>query len=289
MVGVIGHPVRHSLSPLLHNTAFAALGLDWVSLAFEVAPGEAAAALGGMRALGVAGLSVTMPHKAEVAALVDECSEVAATLGAVNCVTNRDGTLRGDNTDGAGFLASLERAVGLSPEGRRCLVVGAGGAARAVVLALAGAHAAAVAVVNRTSARAAGVAALAGDAGPGGRGRPRSRTRGGPRRPGGQRHARGHERIGRRSARRRLGPPPVVAPPRAGGGRPHLRPPSHALAGRCRRRRCGDGRRPGDAGPSGGGPARAVDGLAGSGRSHVAGGDRGGRTEVGEGWARAEP
>ena len=165
VVGVIGHPVRHSLSPLLHNTAFAALGLDWVSLAFEVAPGEVAAALGGMRALGVAGLSVTMPHKAEVAALVGECSEVAATLGAVNCVTNRDGALRGDNTDGAGFLASLERAVGLSPEGRRCLVVGAGGAARAVVLALAGAHAAAVAVVNRTSARAAGVAALAGDAG----------------------------------------------------------------------------------------------------------------------------
>ena len=79
-----------------------------------------AAALGGMRALGVAGLSVTMPHKAEVAALVDECSEVAATLGAVNCVTNRDGTLRGDNTDGAGFLASLERAVGLEP-GRQAL------------------------------------------------------------------------------------------------------------------------------------------------------------------------
>jgi shikimate dehydrogenase len=165
VVGVIGHPVRHSLSPLLHNTAFAALGLDWVSLAFEVAPGQAAPALGGMRSLGVAGLSVTMPHKAEVAALVDECSEVAATLGAVNCVTNRDGTLRGDNTDGAGFLASLDRAAGLSPEGTRCLVVGAGGAARAVVLALAGAHAAAVAVVNRTPARAAGVAALAGDAG----------------------------------------------------------------------------------------------------------------------------
>jgi shikimate dehydrogenase len=165
VVGVIGHPVRHSLSPLLHNTAFAALGLDWVSVAFEVAPGQAAAALGGMRALGVAGLSVTMPHKAEVGALVDECSEVAATLGAVNCVTNRHGTLRGDNTDGAGFLASLERAVGLRPEGTRCLVVGAGGAARAVALALAGAHAAAVAVVNRTPARAAGVAALAGAAG----------------------------------------------------------------------------------------------------------------------------
>ncbi len=165
VVGVIGHPVRHSLSPLLHNTVFAALGLDWVSVAFEVAPGEVAAALGGMRALGVAGLSVTMPHKAEVAALVDERSAVAATLGAVNCVTNRDGTLRGDNTDGAGFLASLGRAVGFHPGGKRCLVIGAGGAARAVVLALAGAQAAAVTVVNRTSARAMEVAALAGDAG----------------------------------------------------------------------------------------------------------------------------
>jgi shikimate dehydrogenase len=165
VVGVIGHPVRHSLSPLLHNTAFDALGLDWVSVAFEVAPGQVAAALDGMRALGVAGLSVTMPHKAEVASLVDECSGVAATLGAVNCVTNRDGTLVGDNTDGAGFLASLGRAVGFDPGGKQCLVIGAGGAARAVVLALAGAGAAAVTVVNRTSARAGGVAALAGDAG----------------------------------------------------------------------------------------------------------------------------
>ena len=165
VVGVIGHPVRHSLSPLLHNTVFAALGLDWVSLAFDVAPGQAAAALEGMRALGVAGLSVTMPHKAEVAASVDERSEVAAALGAVNCVTNRDGRLRGDNTDVTGFLASLERAVGFHPAGRRCLVIGAGGAARAVVLALAGAGAAGVTVVNRTPERASGVAALAGGAG----------------------------------------------------------------------------------------------------------------------------
>jgi shikimate dehydrogenase len=165
LVGVVGYPVRHSLSPLLHNTAFTALGLDWTSLAFEVAPGQVAAALAGVRALGLAGISVTMPHKAEVAALVDECSAVATTLGAVNCVVNRDGTLRGENTDGAGFLASLVRGAGFDPAGRRCLILGAGGAARAVALALAGAGCADVAVLNRTTARADAAAALAGPVG----------------------------------------------------------------------------------------------------------------------------
>jgi shikimate dehydrogenase len=167
LVGVMGYPVRHSLSPLLHNTAFAALGLNWTSLAFEVAPGAGAvaAALGGVRALGLAGISVTMPHKADVAALVDECSPVATALGAVNCVVNREATLRGENTDGAGFLASLARGAGFDPAGRRCLILGAGGAARAVAVALAGAGCADVAVLNRTAERADAVAALAGQVG----------------------------------------------------------------------------------------------------------------------------
>ena len=165
MVGVIGSPVRQSLSPLLHNAAFAALDLNWVSLAFQVAPGQAPAALNGMRALGVAGLSVTMPHKAEVATLVDSCSEVATQLQAVNCVINQGGTLHGANTDGDGFLASLRRAAGFEPAGKRCLVIGAGGAARAVTHALGRAGAADVAVVNRTPDRAGPVAALAGSAG----------------------------------------------------------------------------------------------------------------------------
>jgi len=126
VVGVIGSPVRQSLSPLLHNAAFAALDLNWVSLAFPVAPGQVRAALNGMRALGVAGLSVTMPHKAEVATLVDSCSDVAAQLQAVNCVINEDGTLHGANTDGDGFLASLRRAAGFEPAqacGRRGLPI----------------------------------------------------------------------------------------------------------------------------------------------------------------------
>jgi shikimate dehydrogenase len=165
VVGVTGYPVRHSLSPLLHNTAFAALGLNWVSLGFEVAPGAIGAALDGVRALQLRGLSVTMPHKADVAALVDECSPTASRLSAVNCISQQDGVLRGENTDGAGFLASLVRAAGFDPAGKRCVVMGAGGAARAVILALAEAGAVSVAVVNRTAPRAAEAAALAGAAG----------------------------------------------------------------------------------------------------------------------------
>jgi shikimate dehydrogenase len=165
VVGVIGDPIAHSLSPLLHNAAFDALGLDWVSVAFPVPAGMTAAALTGMRAMGIAGLSVTMPHKEAAFAAADENTEIALRLGAVNCVTARHGTLVGDSTDGEGFLAALRRAAGFDPRGKRCLVMGAGGAARAVILALAEAGAADVAVVNRTAARAEKAVALAGTVG----------------------------------------------------------------------------------------------------------------------------
>jgi shikimate dehydrogenase len=167
LVGVIGSPIAHSLSPLLHNAAFAELGLTgtWHSLAFEVAPGHAADALDAMRRADISGLSVTMPHKAAVAALVDECADVARRLDAVNCIVQRDGRLLGTNTDGEGFVASLARGAAFTPEGKWCLVIGAGGAARAVVLALAERGASEVAVLNRTPERAATAAALAGPAG----------------------------------------------------------------------------------------------------------------------------
>ncbi|HEY2215747.1 MAG TPA: shikimate dehydrogenase [Acidimicrobiales bacterium] len=165
LVGVMGDPVRHSLSPLLHNSAFDALGLNWTSLAFEVPTGQAASAVEGIRGLGLAGMSVTMPHKADVAVLMDELSPTAEQLGAVNCVARRDGMLRGESTDGAGFLASLHRSEGFEPQGTRCVVLGAGGAARAVMLALAEAGAAEVVVINRTEANAAVAAALAGKVG----------------------------------------------------------------------------------------------------------------------------
>jgi len=161
----MGEPVSHSLSPLLHNAAFDALGLDWVSVGFPVPTGAVRDALEGMRALRIAGLSVTMPHKEAAHDAVDDTTAVAKRLGAVNCVTRRGDRLVGDSTDGEGFLAALRRGVGFEPHGRPCLVVGAGGAARAVVVALADAGAAEVVVVNRTPARAERAAALAGPAG----------------------------------------------------------------------------------------------------------------------------
>ncbi|PZS23647.1 MAG: shikimate dehydrogenase [Acidimicrobiales bacterium] len=164
VVGVIGDPVRHSLSPLLHNAAFAAMRLDWASVAFPVPAGEVGPALAGMRALGVEGLSVTMPHKQAALAGVDHTSETATRLGAINTIVRRNGQLVGENTDGAGFLDAVHTA-GCDPVGWRCLILGAGGAARAIVVALAGAGAAEVVVVNRTPTRAEQAAALAGAVG----------------------------------------------------------------------------------------------------------------------------
>ncbi len=165
VVGVIGDPVDHSLSPLLHNTAFGSLGLDWVSVGFRVPPGATRSAAAAVRDLGLAGLSVTMPHKSAMAELVDELDPVARRLGAVNCCVRRGSDVIGINTDGSGFLESLRRSSGIEPRGRTCLVAGAGGAARAVVLALAEAGAARIAVVARDRARAAATAELAGAAG----------------------------------------------------------------------------------------------------------------------------
>jgi len=161
VAAVIGDPIRHSLSPALLNAAFEAAALDWVYVAFPVPAGQAAAALEAMRVLDLGGLSVTMPHKDAVAAACDELSPAAAALGAVNCVARRDGRLVGHNTDGPGFVDSL-LAEGVAVRDRRCVVVGAGGAARAIVRALADAGAAEVAVVNRTPAKAEVAAALAG-------------------------------------------------------------------------------------------------------------------------------
>jgi len=162
VAAVIGHPIRHTVSPVIHNAAFRALELDWIFTAFEVAPGRAAAAAEGARDIGLAGLSVTMPHKSDIVRALDRLTPTAQTLGAVNTVVREGGgQLLGDNTDGAGFLDALRTDEGFDPAGRRCLVVGAGGAARAVVVALADAGAAEVVVTNRTPARAEEAAALA--------------------------------------------------------------------------------------------------------------------------------
>jgi shikimate dehydrogenase len=165
VAAVIGSPVRHSLSPTILNAAFGVAGADWVYVALEVADGQGAGAVAAMRTLGLGGLSVTMPHKAAVHDAVDERTPVAAALGAVNCVFWQDDRLVGDNTDGAGFVDALRIDAGMEVGGRRCVVVGAGGAGRAVVRALGDGGAADIAVVNRTADAAVWAAELAGPAG----------------------------------------------------------------------------------------------------------------------------
>ena len=159
VAGVIGDPVRHSLSPALHNAAFEHLGLDWVYTAFEVPAGRGSEAVAAMAVLGIEGLSVTMPHKADVAAACDALSRSAEVLGAVNCVRRDGARLIGENTDGAGFVNSLRAQAGISPAGLDSLVLGAGGAGRAVIAALA-AGGASVTVVNRSPAAAERAAAI---------------------------------------------------------------------------------------------------------------------------------
>ena len=164
VVAVIGDPVEHSLSPEIHNAAFEALGLDWTYVAFRVTPPDLAGALGGARAMGLAGLSVTMPHKSAILSLLDSLSATAATLGAVNCVAREGSALVGHNTDGDGLVDCLA-ARGFDPSGRRCLVLGAGGAARAAVLALGQAGATEVGVWARRPEAAGAAAVLAGAVG----------------------------------------------------------------------------------------------------------------------------
>ena len=166
VAAVIGDPVAHSLSPTVHNAAFAATGLDWVYVAFRVPAGEGEAAIDAMRALGLGGLSVTTPHKDVAAAAADERSAAVEALGAANClIPAGSGRVRAENTDGAGFLAGLADDAELDIAGRTVAVLGAGGAARAVVQACGAAGAGTVLVVNRTADRAEGCAALAGSAG----------------------------------------------------------------------------------------------------------------------------
>lgn len=165
LAAVIGSPVEHSLSPIIHNAAFAALGVDGVYVALEVAPGHAAEAVSAMRMFDWFGLSVTMPHKHEVIDACDVLTDTAQTLEAVNCVFWSDGKIVGDNTDGHGFLRGLRADLGVDVEAKKCVVVGAGGAAKAVVLALADAGAERVAIINRSFERAEIAAGLAGDIG----------------------------------------------------------------------------------------------------------------------------
>ena len=153
---LLGHPVSHSRSPVMQNAAFAAAGVDARYLALDVAPYNLSAMLAGLRASPPLGANVTVPHKVAVAALVDTLDATAAQAGAVNTLVFRDGRVEGHNTDGAGALDALHEA-GVKVKGARTLVLGAGGAARAVAHALKGAGAE-VTLTNRNPEKAEAVA-----------------------------------------------------------------------------------------------------------------------------------
>lgn len=156
--GVIGDPIEHTLSPIMHNAAFNNLKLDYAFLAFKVKPAEVENAISGMRALSIYGLNVTMPHKSTVINFLDEIDQAAKAIGSVNTILNKDGRLFGFNTDGVGALEAL-RENGVEPKGRKVLLLGAGGAARAIAYTLAQ-EAGELVVLNRTVKQSAELVSL---------------------------------------------------------------------------------------------------------------------------------
>ncbi len=134
--GVIGDPIEHTMSPIMHNAAFNQLGIDYIYVAFRVRKEELGKAVQGMRALNIRGLNVTIPHKVDIMPLLDELDPLARKIGAANTIVNDNGVLRGYNTDASGFLEVLLDE-GVEPEGKNIVMVGAGGASRAISFILA--------------------------------------------------------------------------------------------------------------------------------------------------------
>ena len=161
VAGIIGWPVDASLSPAIHNAGFSHAGLDWIYVAFPVRPEAIERAMNGMRALGIGGLNVTMPHKQAVIPHLDGLTPEVERVGAVNTIVVEGDRLIGMNTDGPGFVRFLEQDAGVEPKGMSAVVLGGGGAARGVVTAMADAGAD-VTVVARNERQAAEVAAVSG-------------------------------------------------------------------------------------------------------------------------------
>ncbi len=159
IVGIIGDPIEHSRSPQMHNAAFAKAGLNYVYVPFHVHPDDLAHAITGFKALNVVGINVTLPHKQAVIPYLTSISREAELIGAVNTLTFVDDEIHGDNTDAPGVLKALEEDGNMSvPVGKEVVVLGAGGSARAVVVALALAGVASVTIANRTVERAVSLA-----------------------------------------------------------------------------------------------------------------------------------
>lgn len=154
--GLIGYPVGHSVSPQMHNAAFREQRMNCLYAAFAVEPQALTAAVEGLRALGFQGFNVTIPHKESIMPLLDEVAPTARQMGAVNTVVNRNGRLVGYNTDGWGFISSLDEA-GVKPKGMSAVILGSGGGARAIAFHLALAGVRRLTISNRTLDRAAGL------------------------------------------------------------------------------------------------------------------------------------
>jgi shikimate dehydrogenase len=153
VVAILGDPVEHSRSPAMHNAAFAALGLDFVYVALHVRPPDLRRAILGIRALDMAGLNITVPHKETIVPLLDRLSPAARAIGAVNTVVRRGSRLEGHNTDAEGFRRAIER-LGFHPRRKCAVLLGAGGSARAVAWALAKRGIRSLTILNRSVARA---------------------------------------------------------------------------------------------------------------------------------------
>ena len=159
LTGVFGYPVDGNPSCVLEEAGYNALGLNYRYLTMKVKPEDLKTAFEGAKAIGMKGLNLTMPHKRAIIPLLDQLSEAAQIIGAVNTVINTDGTWLGENTDGKGFLISLEKE-GILPEGKKITVLGAGGAARAIAVECALAGADRIIVINRNRERGEELAAL---------------------------------------------------------------------------------------------------------------------------------
>lgn len=158
-LGIIGHPVAHSLSPAFQGAALRHCGLDITYEAWDTPPEALADRVASLRAPAILGANVTIPHKEAVVPFLDELDDEAQRVGAVNTVVHLDGRLLGYNTDGPAFVAALERVAGFDPRGAAILLAGAGGAARGIAFALAAAGAARLGIANRTLERAERLAA----------------------------------------------------------------------------------------------------------------------------------
>ena len=159
-VGIIGHPIRHSISPVFQQAALDYCSLDATYRAWDVETQDLTEFIEGLRSTDTLGINVTVPHKEAVIFHLDHIDDWASSAGAVNTIVNEGGKLTGHNTDGSGFLRALEDHGHFSPEGRRVLIIGAGGSAKGVALALAHRGAAAITIANRTLERAQRLAEL---------------------------------------------------------------------------------------------------------------------------------